>query len=205
MIRLRHENLPAGLSALVRRRADGDMEVIVSAALSASRQRAAVRAGLRPMQPARRGGGPLPVPALITLALAGTWLRTIGRLLRVRPVATIAVAAAAVAAAAVVIAAAPHLLGPAGTGRNPAGAPSRSTGGPPAPGGARPSTPTVTEPLPSAMPVAARSPAVAATTPGFSAPQQPPSASTPAASGTAGGNGICLQLLGLRVCLSGSR
>ena len=68
VIRLRHETLPAGLSAIVRRRADGDLEVIISTALSAGRQRAAVRAGLRAMQPARRHAALLPLPALITLA-----------------------------------------------------------------------------------------------------------------------------------------
>jgi hypothetical protein len=211
VIRLRHETLPAGLSALVRRRADGDLDVIVSTALSAGRQRTAVRAGLRAMQPARRGARALPVPALITLAVAGTWLRAIGRLLRLRPAVTIPVAATATAAA-MVIAVAPHVHGPAVAGRNPPGAalaPQRgSATGSPAPGHGRvpPSAPIVAQPLPSAMPVAARSPAGPATSqpyPAASASPQPQSAPspTPTPSGTGGGNEICLEVLGLWVCV----
>lgn len=205
MIRLRHETLPAGLSAIVRRRADGELDVIVSTALSAGRQRAAVRAGLRTMQPARRRVAPLPVPALITLALGGTWLRAIGRLLRLRPAATMAVAATSVAAA-VAIVVAPHLHGPAVARRNPAGAtvapPPGSAAGP---ARATPSPPTAARPLPSAMPVAAHS-STAATAPPVtpqpypatsSAPQQTPGAPTP--SGKPGG--ICLEVLGLRICV----
>jgi hypothetical protein len=211
VIRLRHEALPAGLSAILRRRADGDLEVIVSTALSGGRQRAAVRAGLQTMEPARRRVAPLPLPALITLALGGTWLRTIGRLLRVRPAATIAVAATA-AAAVVAIAAAPHLHGPAVTGRNPPGAavapPGPRAG--PAHAGATPSAPIVAQPAPSAMPVAAHSStgstAPSATSqpfPATSAGQQTPGTPTPTPtpSGTGGGNGICLEVLGLWVCL----
>jgi len=209
MIRLRHENLPAGLSALVRRRSDGDLEVIVSTTLSAGRQRAAVRAGLRAMRPAERGTGPLPVPALIMIALAGTWIRAIGRLLRLHLAATTAVAGT-VMTAALVIAVAPQLHGPVSPGRNPAvAAPAPgATGGPTVPGFAAPSAPAAVQPLPSGMPVAARSPAGATATPAASqpspaasAPQPPPSAPTPAASRTGGGNAICLELLGIWVCL----
>jgi hypothetical protein len=208
MIRLRHEALPTGLSALVRRRSDGDLEVIVSTMLSAGRQRSAVRAGLRAMRPARRGAGPLRVPALILIALAGTWLRAIGRLLRLHLAATTAVAST-VMAAAVVIAVAPHLHGPASAGRNPAvAAPAPgATGRPKVPGSAAPSAPAVVQPLPSGMPVAARSPARTTATPAASQPlpvasalQPPPSAPSPAASGT-GGHGICVELLGIWVCV----
>ncbi len=211
MIRLQHEALPAGLSAIVRRRADGDLEVIVSTALSGGRQRAAVRAGLQAMEPARRRVTPLPLPALITLALGGTWLHTIGRLLRLRAAATIAVAATA-GAAAVAIAVAPHVHGPAVTGRNPAGAavaPPGSGAGP-AHAGATPSAPIVAQPQPSAMPVAARSSTagtapsatsqpVPATTAGQEAPGTP--TPTPTPSRTGGGPGICLEVLGAWICL----
>jgi hypothetical protein len=212
VIRLRHETLPAGLSAIVRRQADGDLEVIVSTGLSAGRQRAAVRAGLRTMEPARRRAALLPLPALITLALGGTWLRTIGRLLRLRPVATIAVAATA-AAAAVVIAAAPHVHGPAVTGRNPAGAAVAPPRYGPAHASATPSpsASALAQPLPSATPVAARSstggtapPVTSQPNPAPSAGQQAPPgtpAPTPAPSGTGGGGPICLELLGIWVCL----
>jgi hypothetical protein len=208
VIRLRHETLPAGLSALVRRRADGDLDVVVSAALSAGRQRSAVRAGVRAMQPARRPARALPVPALITLALAGTWLR---RLLRLHPAVTIPVAATATAAA-LVIAVAPHVHGPAVAGRNPPGAavaPQRgSAAGSPVPGRGRvtPSAPIAAQPLPSAMPVAARSsagPTTSQPSPAASAPQQPQGAPTPtpAPSGTGGGGGICVEVLGIWVCV----
>jgi hypothetical protein len=207
VIRLRHEALPAGLSAIVRRRADGDLEVIVSTALSGGRQRAAVRAGLRTMEPARRRVTPLPLPALITLALGGTWLRAIGRLLRLRTAATIAVAATA-GAAAVAIAVAPHVRGPAVTGRNPPGAAATppGSGAGPAHASATPSAPIVAQPQPSAMPVAAHS-STAGTTPSatsqpvpaMSAPGTP--TPTPTPSGTGGGPGICLEVLGVWVCL----
>lgn len=210
MIRLRHETLPAGLSALVRRRADGDLDVIVSTALSASRRRAAVRAGLRAMQPAGRRETPLRLPALIMLALAGPWLRAIGRLLRLRPAASLAVAATATAAA-VVIAAAPHLHGPAVSGGYPGAAPAPPPGAtarPAAPGFATPSEPAHARPLPSAMPVAARSstgnspaPAASQPYPATSAPQQSPTKPTPAASVNPGGNGICVRVLGIRICV----
>jgi len=207
VIRLRHETLPAGLSAFVRRRPDGDLDVIVSSALSAGRQRAAVRAGLRAIQPTGRGR-PVAVPALIALALAGTWLRAIGRLLRLHLAAATTVAGT-VMAAAVVLAVAPHPHGPASAGRNPvvaAPAPG-ATSGPTVPGFAAPSASAVVQPLPSGMPVAARSPAWGTATPAASEPSpaasapHPPSTPTPAASGTAGGNGICVELFGIWVCV----
>jgi hypothetical protein len=223
VIRLKQELLPPGLSAIVRRRADGDLDVIVSSALSAGHRRAAVRAGLRAIQPADRRAGPVPVPALIALALAGNWLRDIGRLLRLHPVATVAAAATATAAA-VVFAVAPPVHGPVVGGQNP---PTRvqqpgSAVSPPAGGGrASPSAPAVARPTPSAVPVAASASTGATTTPAPAASQpnpatsaaQPmpgaptptPGAGTPAAtpSGTATGRGggLCLELLGLWVCL----
>ncbi|HYK69227.1 MAG TPA: hypothetical protein VEV45_14880 [Streptosporangiaceae bacterium] len=211
MIRLRHESLPPGLSALVRRRADGDLIVVVSAALSAGRQRAAVRSGLRAMQPAGRRAGSLPVPALIMLALAGTWLRAIGRLIRPHPVATMAVATTATAAA-VVFAVAPHVHRPAIAGQNPGGAVQepRSTPSPRVRSGATPSASAVAQPTPSAIPVAARSttgataplPAASQASPATSA-QQPASTptATPAPTGTGGSSGICLAVLGIWICL----
>jgi hypothetical protein len=211
VIRIRHETLPAGLSAIVRRQADGDLDVIVSTTVSAGRQRAAVRAGLRAMRPARRRAAVLPVPALVTLALAGTWLRAIARLLRLRPVATIAVAATA--AVAVAIAAAPHLHRPAVPGRNPAGAalpPPGVAAGPtaPAPGHAMPSAPAGAQPLPSVIPVAARSPAGATAPPATSqpslatsAPVPTPGAPTPTPTPAGGGGVICLEVLGLWICV----
>jgi len=223
VIHIRHETLPAGLSALVRRRADGDIDVVVSTAVSAGRQRAAVRAGVRAIQPGRHRSGPIPVPALILLALAGTWLRAAGRMMRLRPAATIAVATTA-AVAAGVIAVAPHLHGPA-AGRSPAGAaraPQRgaASSAAPAPGRTTPSAPAGTRPVPSGIPVAVHAPTGTTTTPvpaasgpqpatsgpqpATSAPQPTPGASTatptPAPSDK-DGRGICLSLLGVWVCV----
>ena len=208
VIRLRHETLPAGLSAIIRRRADGDLEVTISTALSAGRQRAAVRAGLRAMEPAGRRAAFFPLPALIMLALGGTWLRAIGRLLRLHPAATIAAAATA-ATAAVAITVVPHLHSPAGADRNPPGAAVAPPGATakPAPGRGTPAVPAVP---PSAIPVAARPSAGETAPPATSQPSSAPSgpqqtpgapAPTPAPSGTGGAGPICIEVLGLRVCL----
>lgn len=221
MIRLRHEALPSGLSALVRRRADGDLIIIVSTALSTRRQRAAVRAGLRAIQPARRRAGGLPVLALMALALAGAWLRALGRLLRVHPVATAAVAATATAAA-VVVAVAPHVHGPAVAGQKPPSVVQQPgpTISPSVPGRVTPSASAVAraQPQPSVVPVTARSPggATATSAPAVSQPHPASSSSTPApgpstpaptptptptGTGKGGGSGICLDVLGIWVCL----
>jgi hypothetical protein len=207
VIRVRHETLPAGLSALVRRQADGGLDVIVSAALTAAGQHAAVRAGLRAIEPGKRRAGLLPLPALITLALAGTWLHAIARLIRLRPVVSIAAAATATAAT-VVITVAPHIHGLAVPGRNPPGAalaPRPGSAGPAAParGRAAPSQRAAAQPLPSAVPVAARSP-TSVTTTTTSAPQQTPGAPTPAATPTPSAtsrNGLCLEVLGIWICV----
>jgi hypothetical protein len=208
VIRVRHETLPAGLSALVRRRADGGLDVIVSTALTGARQYAAVRAGLRAIQPARRRTGPLPLPALITLALAGTWLNAIGRMIRLRPVVSIAAVATA-AAATVVITVPPHIHGPAVPGPNPPGAAQApqpgSAAGPAASARGRgaPSVPAVAQPLPSAVPVAARSSTGLTATP-TTAPLQTPGAPMPTATPTPSAtsrNGLCLEILGVWICV----
>lgn len=205
MIRLRHETLPAGLCALVRRRGDGDLEVIVSSALSAGRRRAAVRAGLRAIRPARRSTGWLPVPALITLALAGSWLRVVGRLIRLHLAASVAVAATATTAAVVIAVTPPLLHGSPGGGRSPAGGALAPQPGPtaglsaPARGRATPSSAAVAQPPPSAVPVAAGSLIGPAATP--TPQQQTTSAPAPSPSATGGSGGICLVLLGIWVCL----
>ena len=68
MIRVRHLPLPAGLSALVRRGADGDPEIFVSDALEPDGQRAAVRLALRSSRQAGWRAGLLPVPLVLLLA-----------------------------------------------------------------------------------------------------------------------------------------
>jgi DNA-directed RNA polymerase specialized sigma24 family protein len=83
VIRVSHVILPAGLSALARRGADGELSVYVSDTLDPDRQRAAVRA-------ARREGWRtfLPVPSAVLLLAPGvSWLRRAARALRAHPVA----------------------------------------------------------------------------------------------------------------------
>ena len=220
MIRVRHEPLPSGLSAVVRRRPGGDTDVVVSTLLTPARQRAAVRVGLRAARPADQRSL-LPVPLLGLLALAWASTRAIARGLRLHPVALVAATGAmtAVAAAAVVIAVVPQQHGPAGSGHPATGAlspaaplpaPGQSAGRParstqPAAGPHSPGRPT-----PTVVPVADHSVTASSgssTTPGQSRPSsssaQPsttPSAQ-PSPSPSTGGGGVCIDLLGLRVCL----
>jgi hypothetical protein len=216
VIRVRHEPLPAGLSAVVRRRPGGDIDVVVSTLLSPARQRTAVRVGLRAARPADQRSM-LPVPLLGALALAWTSARAVARGLRFHPAALVASAGVvtAVTAAAVVIAVVPNQHGAAGGGHAAAGAlpaptpaPAQSAGRP-----GRSTQPTTgprstARPAPSVVPVADRSaaaPARPTPTPGESGlspgpPRSPPTAQ-PSPTPSAGGGGVCLELLGLRVCL----
>lgn len=221
MIRVRHEPLPAGLSAVVRRRSGGDTDIVVSTLLTPARQRAAVRVGLRAARPADQRSV-LPVPLLGLLALAWASARAIARGLRLHPVALVTAAGAVttVAAAAVVIAVVPPQHGPEGSAHPATGALSRPAPAP-APGQsagrpARSSQPAAGPhssglPTPTVIPVADHSVTASSgpsTTPGESRPS-PGSAqpsSTPAAEpspspSTGGGGGVCIDLLGLRVCL----
>ncbi len=223
MIRVRHETLPAGLSAVVRRRPGGDTDIVVSAALSPARQRAAVREGLRAARP-ERWRAALPVPLLGVLALASARIRALVRALRIHPVALVSTAGV-VSAAAVVIAVVPHLHGPA-SGSHPAAGGLRTpvpaqTAGSPGEGVRRKAgPPPADQPSPSIVPVAAH-PAASAPRPQSSAggsgsapgagtqnASPPASGSSPGApspgptpSPTTGGGRICLDLLGIWVCL----
>jgi hypothetical protein len=222
MIRVRHEPLPSGLSAVVRRRPGGDTDIVVSTLLTPARQRAAVRVGLRAARPAdQRSVLPIPLVGLLALAWAST--RAIVRGLRLHPVALVTGAGAitAVTAAAVVIAVVPLQHGPAGSGHPAAGALSPAAPAP-APGQsvARPARSTQPAagphnsagPAPTVVPVADHSVAASSRptpVPGESQPSPgsaQPSPTTPAAqpspsSSTGGGGGVCIDLLGLRVCL----
>ncbi len=219
MIRVRHERLPSGLSAVVRRRPGGETDIVVSTLLAPARQRAAVRVGLRATRLADQRSV-LPVPLLGVLALAWASVRVLARGLRLHPAALLTAtgAATAVTAAAVVIAVVPQQHGPAGSGHPAAGALSpaapalsQSAGGP-APSTQPAAGPhNTSSPVPSVIPVADRS--VAASSQPTPAPDESepspgsaqPSPSTPSAqpspSPTGGGGGICVDLLGLRVCL----
>jgi hypothetical protein len=222
VIRVRHEPLPSGLSAVVRRRPGGETDVVVSTLLTPARQRAAVRMGLRAARPADQRSV-LPVPLLGALALAWASARAIGRGLRLHPAALVTAAGAvtAVTAAAIVIAVVPQQHGPAGSGHPAAGAlspsaaapaPGRSVG-PPAPGTQpTPGAKSTGSPTPSVVPVADHTVAASSRptpTPGESQPSPgsaepspttaPPQPSPSPSAG--GGGGVCLDLLGLRVCL----
>jgi hypothetical protein len=223
VIRIRHESLPSGLSAVVRRRPGGDTDIVVSTLLNPARQRAAVRVGLRAARTADRRSV-LPVPLLGVLALGWASCRAIVRAVRLHPAALVAAAGAvtAVTAAAVVIAVVPHQHATTGGGHQAAGAlpapapaPARTAGRP------TPSTQpaagphATTQPTPSVVPVADHpvvaasgpTPTAGAPAPGASSAQsptatpQPQPQPSPSPSAGGGGGGVCLDLLGLRVCL----
>jgi len=222
VIRVRHEPLPSGLSAVVRRRAGGDTDIVVSTLLTPARQRTAVRVGLRAARSADQRSV-LPVPLLGVLALAWASARAVARGLRLHPVAllTAAGAVAAVTAAAVVIAVVPQQHGPAGSGRPEAGALSPAASAPAAGQSAgqpsRSSQPAAGphssgRPAPTVVPVADHSVAASSrptAAPGESQPSPgsaPPSPTAPPAQpspspSTGSGGGVCIDLLGLRVCL----
>jgi hypothetical protein len=199
----------------VRRRSGGDTDVVVSTLLSPARQRKAVRVGLRAARPTDRRAV-LPVPLLGVLALAWASVRAIGKAMRVHPAALVAATAAvtAVTAAAVVIAVVPHQHGAAGGGHPSVGAlpplPRQAAGGPTR--GAQPTAgPHSSEPsAPSVVPVADQSaPEASRPSPAPAEPEPSPAQSalstaapqpTPSPS-AAGGGRICLELLGVRVCL----
>jgi hypothetical protein len=215
LIRVRHESLPAGLSAVVRRRPGGDTDVVVSTILSPARQRAAVRVGLRVARPTGRRAA-LPVPLVGLLAITWAAARGIAKGLRIHLAAVVA-AASVVTAGAVVVAVVPQLHGAPG-GRHPAAGATQASA--PVPGhsalrptqGAQPGAgprPT-TLPSPSAAPIVDRSAAAGSggsePAPGTSAPGSgalPASpAPQPSASPSGGGSGgLCLDLLGIWVCL----
>jgi hypothetical protein len=220
VIRVRHEPLPSGLSAVVRRRSRSDTDIVVSSLLSPARQRAAVRVGLRAARPADQRSI-LPIPLLGVLALAWAGTRAIARGLRLHPAALVTAAGtvSALIAVAVVIAVVPHQHAPAGGGHSAVGvlpaptpAPGQTAGRP-----ARGSQPAAgphssAGPTPSVVPVADHSVAASslpAPAPGQSqpgpgsahpSPTTPPAQPSPSPS-TGGGGGVCLDLLGLRVCL----
>jgi hypothetical protein len=221
VIRVQHEPLPAGLSAVVRRRPDGDTDIVVSTLLTPARQRTAVRVGLRAARPADQRSV-LPVPLLGALALAWASTRAIARGLRLHPVALVTAVGGVTAAtaAAVVIAVVPQPHGPAVSGGPAAGAlsPAAPAPAPDQSAGQSPSTQAAagphssSRPAPTVVPVADHSAAASSRpspAPGGSqpspgsaqpSPTTPPAQPSPSPS-TGGGGGVCIDLLGVRVCL----
>ncbi len=119
MIRIRRLTLPTGLSALVRRAPEGDLEIFVSDALEPGDQRAAVRVALRSSRQAGWRAGLLPVPLVLLLAATRSGLRGAARALRVHALASTAAASVAVASAAALIVALPHHQAPSSAGKLP--------------------------------------------------------------------------------------
>jgi len=222
MIRIRHLNLPAGLSALARRSPDGDLEIFVSDALEPLRQRAAVRVALRSSRQSGWRAGLLPVPLVPLRAVGISGLRAAARALRVHALASTAAATLAVAAAAALIIALPQHHVPLSAGKQPAAGRLATTPGPARSASISPSRsrsphaaptagqlkPAVT---PAAVPTAAASPS---RTPTIAAPSaspvptisggtstSPARSASPAPTRPASGGGTCLVLLGLRICL----
>jgi hypothetical protein len=175
MIRVRHLTLPSGLSAFVRKAANGDLEVFVSDTLEPERARAAVKMALRTFRPASQRAGLLPVPVALVLAGGRTWLRALFRTLHA------------------------HLAASAATSAPQPGPAHRSA----ATAGNRGSARASAAPAVAKSPAPARvQPSSAAAS---SAPvPQPFASSAPAPSPSAssdGGGGVCVVLLGLKVCL----
>jgi hypothetical protein len=116
VIRFEHRSLPAGLSAVARRGARGDLTIIVSDSLDPSHQRAAVRAALRAARRHDWRLGLLPLPALIFMSATRSVLTKLGHFLRVHTIVTAAAVTATtgVVAAGLLVLAAPTSHPPSG-------------------------------------------------------------------------------------------
>jgi hypothetical protein len=230
VIQLERVSLPRGLSALAHRDPDGNLLVFVSVALDATRQRAAVMEAIRATRRTTWRAGLPPVGLALVLG-AKTVARRVASALRVRPLAWGAAATATVAGAATIgalIITAPHQghpplangpePGPSAAAplpqsshRPPAHPGHHSRPGPGArlvasggsPGTGRPSTSGKPAPAPDGggAPSPTPNPQPA---PGSSSPApvttEPAPAPAPSPSPT-GGTGVCVTLLGLKVCL----
>jgi hypothetical protein len=228
VIQLERVTLPRGLSALAHRDPDGNLLVYVSATLDATRQRSAVMEAIRATRRTTWRAGLPPVGLALVLGVK-TAARRVASALRVRPLAWGAAATATAAGAATVgalIITAPHQGHPpvaAGPGPGPSAAAPlpQSSHRPPAhpghhgrpgpstrlvasggsPGAVRPSTSGkpapatgsgggAPSPTPNPQPGSSPSPAPVTTQP---APAPSPSPT--------GGSGVCVTLVGLKVCL----
>jgi len=228
VIHLERVDLPDGLRALAYRDRDGNLVIFVSAGLDATQQRAAVMEAIRA---SRRAGwrrtGLLPVGVGLVLGIRAL-LGRVGRMVATRPVAWGAAATATVVGASAVgifIASAPRPHAPSAAG--PPAAPSAVQPSGRQPGGrsphrrqAHPVSVARLSPGPG-QPAASGSPTPAPTTPGgpspttprpspspspprpspSPAPSPPPPPPSPSPSPTGSPPGLCVVVLGIRVCL----
>jgi hypothetical protein len=215
VIHLERVALPPGLRAVAYRDKRGNLVIYVSESLDAARQRAAVVEAIRASRRTEWRGG-LPSAAIVLFLGIRTALWRAGGALKARPVAWGAAATTAVAgasAAAVFITAIPH---------HPASPPSASRQ--PGPSAVRPLTPqppghasrqvharAVTAPSTSAgrgQAAAAQRPRPTPTASAGSSPSPAPAPSaspsptpTQPAPSPSPSSGICVDLLGIRVCV----
>jgi hypothetical protein len=230
VIRVRHLTLPAGLSAVVRKDGDGGLQVFVSDALAADRQRAAVRLALRSIYRPGRRAALLPVPLGLLLATFRRSIMPITRAVRSHAIASSAAAFVLAAGAAALIAGLPQHHGPAVAGHRPghgqvqtpvvgqthiAGRQSTGHSPGPAPGatavahrsaGTPPGSVTATPAPRSAVPSASQPTTVKPSKSAAPPPSGTPSptqtaASPPAPAPSPSGRGTCLVVLGVWVCL----
>jgi hypothetical protein len=226
MIRIRHLTLPPGLSALLRRTADGGLEIFISDALDPHAQRAALRVALRSSRQAGWRAGLLPLPLVLLLAASRSVMRAASRAVRVHAVASATVTSVVVASAAALIVALPHhhaplsAGGPPSTGQVHALAPGGPTTSPhgslsPRPAQNTPrartfppqttapaSSPSAVAPSPAQKSATAMPSTSPAPTPSGIASSPPAATATPSPSQPPPDRGQpCLVLLGIWVCL----
>jgi hypothetical protein len=228
VIHLERVTLPRGLSALAHRDPDGNLVIFVSAALDATRQRAAVMEAIRATRRGTWRAGLPPVGLALVLGIK-TAFRRAASAVRVRPVAWGAAAtatAAGVATAGALIITAPHPQRPPaanGTQPGPSGVaplPQASRRPPAHPGhhgrsGSGTSTrlvaskgsPTPGQPSTSgnpapggAAPSPTPNPQPAPSPSPAPVPTGPAPAPSPSPSPT-GGTGVCVTLLVVKACL----
>jgi hypothetical protein len=219
VIHLERVALPPGLSALAHRDQHGNLVIYVSSALDAGRQRAAVVEAIRATRRTGWRAGLSPVGIALVLA-ARTWFRRAAASLRVRPVAWGAAATATVAgavSAGVFLASPPARHAPAAAGLPTAGPSAAAPAPQPSPrpparpahragtrlvasnGSTAPGQPsTSASPRPAPTPGGGPSPTSAPAP----SPTPSPAPTEPAPSPSpSGGSGVCVTLLGLKVCL----
>jgi len=215
MIHIERIALPDGLRALAHRDAHGNLVIYVSQGLDAASQRAAVMEAVRALRRNRWQAG-LPTAGIALLLAFRSLAARTARVLRVHPAAWgSAVAVAGAAAAGFFLVTAPHPHSPAASGGRPgpvpsAVVPSLLPGRHPAhPGQDAPAQPgALNSPGPAGTGVA-KQPGTVSANPGNgnpsaaqpspAAPATPPSSPAPSPSPT--GNGNCIVVLGIRLCL----